>query len=68
MPSEIPDMEYVAQMLLVGNPLIEPVDHSAILALQLPLGSRGLDAGCGIGLQALLLAEADGACGTRHRP
>lgn len=63
MPSEIPDMEYVAQMLLVGNPLIEPVDHSAILALQLPLGSRGLDAGCGIGLQALLLAEAVGPAG-----
>lgn len=63
MPSEIPDMEYVAQMLLVGNPLIEPVDRSAIRALQLPSGSRGLDAGCGIGLQALLLAEAVGPAG-----
>ena len=63
MPSDIPDMEYVAQMLLVGNPLIEPVDRAAIQALQLPPGSRGLDAGCGIGLQALLLAEAVGPAG-----
>jgi len=57
MPSEIPDIEYVVQMLHVGNPLLEPVVRSAIQALQLPSGSRGLDAGCGIGLQALLLAE-----------
>ncbi len=63
MSSEIPDMEYVVQMLLVGNPLIEPVDRAAIQALQLPPGSRGLDAGCGIGLQALLLAEAVGPAG-----
>ncbi len=63
MPSEIPDMEYVVQMLLVGNPLIEPVDRAAIQALQLPPGSRGLDAGCGIGLQTLLLAEAVGSAG-----
>jgi demethylmenaquinone methyltransferase/2-methoxy-6-polyprenyl-1,4-benzoquinol methylase len=34
-----------------------------IRALQLPPGSRGLDAGCGIGLQALLLAEAVGPAG-----
>jgi demethylmenaquinone methyltransferase/2-methoxy-6-polyprenyl-1,4-benzoquinol methylase len=31
--------------------------------LQLPSGSRGLDAGCGIGLQCLLLAEAVGPIG-----
>ncbi len=49
--------------LVVTNPLLEPVVRSAIEALQLPLGSRGLDAGCGIGLQALLLAEAVGPGG-----
>ena len=49
--------------LSVSNPLIEPTVRSAIQALQLPLGSRGLDAGCGIGLQALLLAEAVGSNG-----
>jgi ubiquinone/menaquinone biosynthesis C-methylase UbiE len=62
-PSEIPDTEYVAQMLRTGNPLIEPVDRAAIQALQLPPGSRGLDAGCGIGLQTVLLAEVVGPAG-----
>ena len=45
------------------NPLIEPTVRSAIQALRLPTGSCGLDAGCGIGLQALLLAEAVGPSG-----
>jgi demethylmenaquinone methyltransferase/2-methoxy-6-polyprenyl-1,4-benzoquinol methylase len=45
------------------NDLRAPVFRSAIQALQLPLGSRGLDAGCGVGLQALLLAEAVGPAG-----
>jgi ubiquinone/menaquinone biosynthesis C-methylase UbiE len=57
------DAESYAQLLLVANPLVEPVVRSAIQALQLPPGSRGLDAGCGIGLQALLLAEAVGPAG-----
>ena len=51
------------QRLSVSNPLIEPTVYTAIRALQLPSGSRGLDAGCGIGLQALLLAEAVGPNG-----
>jgi demethylmenaquinone methyltransferase/2-methoxy-6-polyprenyl-1,4-benzoquinol methylase len=51
------------QRLMVTNPLVEPTVRSAIQALQLPLGSRGLDAGCGIGLQTLLLAEAVGPTG-----
>jgi demethylmenaquinone methyltransferase/2-methoxy-6-polyprenyl-1,4-benzoquinol methylase len=34
-----------------------------VRALQLPKGSRGLDAGCGIGLQCLLLAEEVGFTG-----
>ena len=35
----------------------EPAIRSAIRALQLPLGSRGLDAGCGIGTHTLWLAQ-----------
>lgn len=57
------NMDKYAQALSVSNPLREPVIRSAIQALQLPLGSRGLDAGCGIGLQAILLAEAVGPAG-----
>ena len=34
-----------------------------VRALQLPKGSRGLDAGCGIGLQCLLLGEEVGSTG-----
>ncbi len=56
-------METLIQSLTLTNPLIEPVIQSAIQILQLPLGSRGLDAGCGIGLQTLLLAEAVGPAG-----
>lgn len=36
----------------------EPAVRSAIRALQLPAGSQGLDAGCGIGTHTLWLAEA----------
>jgi len=43
--------------------LREPAIRSAIKALELPSGSTGLDAGCGIGLPALLLAEAVGSSG-----
>jgi ubiquinone/menaquinone biosynthesis C-methylase UbiE len=49
--------------LLESNPLREPLLRSAIRSLGLPRGSRGLDAGCGIGLQAVLLAEAVGPAG-----
>jgi demethylmenaquinone methyltransferase/2-methoxy-6-polyprenyl-1,4-benzoquinol methylase len=61
--NEPPDMDSYAQRLAVSNPLAEPIIRSAIQALQLPPGSRGLDAGCGIGLQALSLAEAVGPAG-----
>lgn len=57
------DTDAYLQELLVFNPLQEPVVRLAIQALQLPVGSRGLDAGCGIGLQALLFAEAVGPTG-----
>jgi demethylmenaquinone methyltransferase/2-methoxy-6-polyprenyl-1,4-benzoquinol methylase len=56
-------MDFFVQMAYVSNPLREPILRHAIQALQLPLGSRGLDAGCGIGLQALLLAESVGPTG-----
>ena len=45
------------------NPLRESTLRAAIETLQLPPGSRGLDAGCGIGLQCVLLAEAVGQIG-----
>jgi demethylmenaquinone methyltransferase/2-methoxy-6-polyprenyl-1,4-benzoquinol methylase len=49
------------QRLLEAEPIREPLLRSVIESLRLPRGSRGLDAGCGIGLQMLLLAEATGA-------
>ena len=51
------------QSLMVTNPLQEPIFRRAIHALNLPQGSRGLDVGCGIGLQVMLLAEAVGEAG-----
>lgn len=61
--SEAYDADAYIYDLIVTNPLAESTYRSAIQALQLPAGSRGLDAGCGIGLQALLLAEAIGLGG-----
>ena len=60
---DVCDADDYAHKLLVSNQLREPIIRSAIQALQLPSGSRGLDAGCGIGLQALLLAQAVGSTG-----
>lgn len=57
------DIRPYIQRLLETNPLREPVLRSAIQALQLPPGSRGLDIGCGIGLQTLLLANVIGSGG-----
>jgi demethylmenaquinone methyltransferase/2-methoxy-6-polyprenyl-1,4-benzoquinol methylase len=45
------------------HPVIEPVLLSVIQSLHLPLGSRGLDAGSGIGLISLMLADAIGPTG-----
>lgn len=45
------------------NTLREPVLHALIHDLNLPQGSRGLDNGCGIGLQAVMLAEEVGSNG-----
>jgi len=50
-------------MLEISNPLLEPVVRTAIQEIRLPSGGNGLDAGCGIGLQALILAETVGPAG-----
>ncbi|MGD2041589.1 MAG: class I SAM-dependent methyltransferase [Anaerolineae bacterium] len=59
----MPDIEHYANRLEVADPLREPVIRAAIRTLHLPPGSRGLDAGCGIGLQIPLLAKAVGPTG-----
>ncbi len=59
----MPDPHPYIRSLLDANPLREPVLRSIIRALRLSPGSRGLDVGCGIGLQTLLLADAIGAEG-----
>jgi SAM-dependent methyltransferase len=56
------DNPYI-KSLLETNPVRETVTGSIIQAQQLPPGSSGLDVGCGIGLQALALAEAVGPYG-----
>lgn len=55
--------ELYIQNLLESNPLREPLLRKIIQSLELPPGSHGLDAGCGIGLQTLLLSEAVGSHG-----
>ena len=56
-------MDSYLQSLVATNPLQEPIFRRTIHALGLPSGSRGLDVGCGIGLQAIMLADAVGATG-----
>jgi len=53
-----PDSDTYALKLALSDLLRKPAIGAAIQALQLPSGSRGLDAGCGIGSHTLLLAEA----------
>lgn len=57
------DSSSYISMALKANPIREPMLREAIQALNLPPGSVGLDAGCGIGFQAMLLAEAVGPAG-----
>jgi ubiquinone/menaquinone biosynthesis C-methylase UbiE len=59
----VTDVDEYAAKLRVTDPLRRPVLKAAIAALELPLGSSGLDVGCGIGLQTPLLAEAVGPSG-----
>lgn len=54
------DSETYIRSISISQPLMKPAIFSAIQALHLPRGSRGLDAGCGIGIQSLLLSEAVG--------
>jgi ubiquinone/menaquinone biosynthesis C-methylase UbiE len=58
-----PDTQAAIDATVVTYPLRERALRAAIRALDPPPGSRGLDAGCGIGLPALLLAEAAGPDG-----
>ena len=58
--SELDDLVEMAHAFSV---LKAPILRDAIRAMQVPPGSRGLEAGCGIGLQALQLAETVGAAG-----
>jgi demethylmenaquinone methyltransferase/2-methoxy-6-polyprenyl-1,4-benzoquinol methylase len=51
------------QRLMESNPLREPLLRSIVRSLKLPAGSRGLDAGCGIGHPAILLADSLGPKG-----
>lgn len=46
-----------------ANSMREPVLRDIIAALQLTPGSHGLDLGCGLGLQSVLLADALGSAG-----
>ncbi|HMN61114.1 MAG TPA: class I SAM-dependent methyltransferase [Anaerolinea sp.] len=57
------DTDLTIQRLMEANPLREPLLRSIVGSLNLPAASRGLDVGCGIGHQALLLAEALGPGG-----
>jgi ubiquinone/menaquinone biosynthesis C-methylase UbiE len=54
----------IIQNLEEANPLRKPTLRSIITALNFAPGSAGLDIGCGIGLQTLLLAEATGPEGS----
>ncbi len=57
------DSDDYIHRLRVTDAMREPVLRAAVHTLHLPKGSRGLDAGCGIGLQVPLLADAVGPDG-----
>ncbi|HHS14230.1 MAG TPA: class I SAM-dependent methyltransferase [bacterium] len=56
-------MESTIRLMTESQPLMKPIVKQALEILRLKPDSRGLDAGCGIGLQALLLAAAVGSEG-----
>ena len=58
-----PDLKAYIEKLESTGPLRESILRSAIQTLNLTKGSKGLDVGCGIGLQSLLLAEEVGPHG-----
>jgi demethylmenaquinone methyltransferase/2-methoxy-6-polyprenyl-1,4-benzoquinol methylase len=59
----MPDTRTLAERLRLGDLLRGSAMRAAIGSLQLPSGSRGLDAGCGMGSHTLGLAEAVGPHG-----
>jgi len=60
---EVPETDPYAYSLALAHAWREPILADAIQDLDPLPGSRGLDAGCGIGLPALMLAEAVGPGG-----
>jgi demethylmenaquinone methyltransferase/2-methoxy-6-polyprenyl-1,4-benzoquinol methylase len=58
--SLVPRSDDYAWKLYESDPFRRPYILEAIEELGLPPASRGLDAGCGIGLQTILLADAVG--------
>jgi ubiquinone/menaquinone biosynthesis C-methylase UbiE len=52
-----------AEKITLLDPLREPLFRSLIHSLKLTEGSRGLDIGCGIGSNTLILADAVGESG-----
>lgn len=56
-------MNNYATKLYLSDFLREPLVRSVINSLHLPKGSKGLDIGCGIGSNTLILAEAVGKSG-----
>jgi demethylmenaquinone methyltransferase/2-methoxy-6-polyprenyl-1,4-benzoquinol methylase len=57
------ELERFVELAYQFHHLREPILRSSIQALQLPSGSQGLDAGCGIGLQSMMLADVVGPKG-----
>ncbi len=57
------DLGQYIRSLELAHPLREPIIRTIIESLRLPEGSVGLDVGCGIGSNTLLLAEAVGPDG-----
>jgi ubiquinone/menaquinone biosynthesis C-methylase UbiE len=57
------DNESYIRSLMAFNSIKEPVARAMVRALGLKKGSSGLDAGCGVGLQCLLMSEEIGSSG-----
>jgi demethylmenaquinone methyltransferase/2-methoxy-6-polyprenyl-1,4-benzoquinol methylase len=56
----MPDTSSYIEKLLLSHEMTEPVIREAIDWLRLPVDSRGLDAGCGIGLHIPIILDAVG--------
>lgn len=57
------DMSGYVNSLRLAQPLREPIMRNLFESMHLPAGSYGLDAGCGIGLNTIMLAEVIGPAG-----